>query len=402
MEKCRWDSLQYLYERLGSVSLVNHENAKFYFDESNNIRTLYITDKVETNISTYDINKNFILGGLMTNDKNTAEDISLLRNKLHLQKSILEIKFNHICAGKSKTFKDCLSSKELKKILEWIFNSNYYIHFINIDLLYWSIVDIVDELININEKDTFIAINHREIKNVLFLIVKRNLKVFINLIYKFKYPNVESESIEGFLNELVGFIKKNSETSKYDKYRDLILRLTDYLEMAKKSSELVFLQNNVTKEKKSKIKENHKCICSSILIENFAHFYIDFIYKYNKAELIFDREDSLVELIDQGNYRSNTDINKHYRFEDSKSNLYLQFSDVMMGLLARLFEFLTITSINQLEDFYESLNKVQMTNLSLLFGLIKKTDNFCPILTNLVLPDDTVKKYLYLGSLTNG
>ncbi|EHF3472149.1 hypothetical protein J1C15_003145, partial [Proteus mirabilis] len=67
----------------------------FYYDETNNIRKLYLKD------SGFNVNKadNFILAGILHKGRNTSCDYSTLFQMLNLQKSTHELKLKHVAKG---------------------------------------------------------------------------------------------------------------------------------------------------------------------------------------------------------------------------------------------------------------------------------------------------------------
>ena len=66
----------------------DNQNCTFYYDESNNIRKLWMRDD-DFNASA---NKDFVLGGVMLFGEREDIDVLNLKAKLKLQKNILEIK----------------------------------------------------------------------------------------------------------------------------------------------------------------------------------------------------------------------------------------------------------------------------------------------------------------------
>ncbi|MCF6255951.1 MAG: hypothetical protein L3J98_13895 [Gammaproteobacteria bacterium] len=110
----------------------------FYYDETNNIRKFYVRE--------FDFNsaftENFVLGGLV--HEGSAPDVQPLMDSFKLQRSVKEVKFKHIAKG---DFLDCLKSQKLNLFLSFIKSSKLYIHYSIINILYWSIVDIVDSAV---------------------------------------------------------------------------------------------------------------------------------------------------------------------------------------------------------------------------------------------------------------
>ena len=134
-------------------AIIKHHNLKkvddvytFYYDETNNIRKLYLTE-AGLNIEQAD---NFVLAGIVHKGLICNADYSTLFNKLGLQKTTKELKLKHVAKG---NFLAMLGSKKLNLILKWLTENNFYIHYFNLNLMYWSLADrngppILDSLIS--------------------------------------------------------------------------------------------------------------------------------------------------------------------------------------------------------------------------------------------------------------
>jgi hypothetical protein len=83
----------------------------FYYDETNNIRKLYLTE------SGFNVDKadNFVLAGIMHKGLIYQKDFSELFGLLRLMKSIKELKLKHVAKG---SFLDMLKSQALHTILK--------------------------------------------------------------------------------------------------------------------------------------------------------------------------------------------------------------------------------------------------------------------------------------------
>lgn len=118
-----------------------HEVFTFYHDETNNIRKLLVTDTGLNNPNP----KIFVLGGVVY--RPTAEpDWSALFAQLRLQPTMKELKLTHLGKGE---FLQLAKSKTLATFLKWMTQRKVHIHFNAVDVLYWSIVDIIDTVLPI-------------------------------------------------------------------------------------------------------------------------------------------------------------------------------------------------------------------------------------------------------------
>jgi len=122
----------------------------FYYDETNNIRKFYVRE-LDFNAA---FTENFILGGLV--HEGPVPDVQPLIDSFNLQSTVKEVKFKHLAKG---SFLDCLKSQKLNLFLKFIKDSNLYIHYSSLNILYWSIVDIVDSAIENSEASQKLGIS---------------------------------------------------------------------------------------------------------------------------------------------------------------------------------------------------------------------------------------------------
>lgn len=110
----------------------------FYYDETNNIKTFYVKE----NDFNYTFTANFVLGGLL--HQGAVSDVQPLIDSFKLQKTAKEVKFKHIAFG---DFLDCLKSQKLNLFFRFLKDNDLYVHYSSLNILYWSVVDIVDSAI---------------------------------------------------------------------------------------------------------------------------------------------------------------------------------------------------------------------------------------------------------------
>ncbi len=128
--------------RAGEVETLPGANDKFtiFYDETNNIRKLYLTED-GFNVGKHE---NFVLGGVALRENQTLPDIADLRDRLAIQNSATEMKLKHLAKG---GFEDMLASEKMAIFLSWLSDNDILVHFSNINILYWALVDIVDAII---------------------------------------------------------------------------------------------------------------------------------------------------------------------------------------------------------------------------------------------------------------
>lgn len=318
----------------------------FYYDETNNIRKFYVRE----NDFNFSFNSNFVLGGLVY--EGTRPDIKPLFDRLNLQKNIAEVKLRHIAKGE---FLDCLKSEKLNIFLRYLLDNDLHIHYSSLNILYWSIVDIVDSAIANSEVAMQLGLNFsNHLKNDLYKLSKLEIESVIELFYNFDYPNLKKESILGFIEEL---------TSIFDEYIDTqefhfgLESLRQILKEAKKRDSLPFIMDE----------KNY------ILIENFSQFYLRPIYLFKNSNHIFDNEVAISEILSSYKIIDDSKEIKNYSFVDSESDLFIQASDVFVGLMGKFASYINISLREKIISDFDSLSEKQLSNIDVLINLIDKS-----------------------------
>ncbi len=320
----------------------------FYYDETNNIKKFYVRE----NDFNYTFTANFVLGGLVHDE--AVQDVKPLIDSFKLQKTVKEVKFKHIAKG---DFLDCLKSEKLNLFLQFLKDSNLYVHYSSLNILYWAIVDIVDSAVANSEaaqKTGPPFINH--LKNDLYKLTRLEIDSVIELFYAFEYPNIKKEKIVSFIEELSSIFKKYIDT---EEFHFGLESLRQILKEAKKKGSLPFVMDE----------EDY------ILLKDLTHFYLRQIYLFKNSTHIFDNEDSISETLKGYKILDGENEIKNYSFVDSQENHLIQLSDVFIGLMGKLTKYINTSSREKIENDFNSLNEIQETNIDLLIDIIDKSDN---------------------------
>lgn len=320
----------------------------FYYDETNNLRKFYVRE-IDFN---YSFTANFVLGGLVY--EGTQPDIKPLFDKLNLQKNIKEVKLKHIARGE---FIDCLKSGKLNLFLEYLFGNNLYIHYSSLNILYWSIVDIVDSAIVNSEvamqlKPSF----WNYLKNDIYKLAKLEIDSVIELFYNFEYPNIKKKSVLKFIEELIWIFDKYIETEEFHFGLECLRQI---LKEVTKHESLPFIMDE----------EDH------ILINNFSQFYLRPIYLFKNSSHIFDNEVEISEILSDYKIIDDDKEIKNYSFVDSQSNLLIQASDIFVGLMGKLANYINTNSRDKIANDFASFSDKQLKNIDSLLDLIDKSHN---------------------------
>jgi hypothetical protein len=320
----------------------------FYYDETNNIKKFYVRE----NDFNYTFTANFVLGGLVHSEQ--APNVQPLIDSFKLQRTATEVKFKHIASGQ---FLDCLKSEKLKLFLQFLRDNDMYVHYSSLNILYWSLVDIVDSAIVSSVAAQQLGpqfSNH--LKNDLYKLSRLEIDAVIDLFYRYEYPNIKSDSVLPFIEEL---------TSLFDAYIDIqefhfgLESLRQILKEAKKKGSLPFIQDED----------------DYILLKDLSHFYLRPIYLFKNSTHIFDNEDSISETLKDYKILDGEDEIKNYTFVDSKTEQLIQLSDIFVGLMGKLTNYLNTSSREKIDNDFQTLTATQQANIDLLIDVIDKSHN---------------------------
>lgn len=324
------------------------DNMSFYYDETGNCRKFYLTESGFNDSNA--VYKNFILGGIAF--KGTLDETKLKQMFLDLgfvNGEQPELKFKNLYHN-SKDFLSFLESKRASVFLSWLDNNEVYIHYLTLNNLYYSLVDIIDSL----DSEIIYRCN-RELKNALYDFVIDYTNQVIQILYKHRYPDVTN--VSEFVDDMVWLIKNNS--SSY-----FLNIICDELNNAKKNNELVFIQNNEP----------------YILISEYYHFYLNRISVFSSSTNTFDEENHVQKKLKNIVLHYKDDVLKNYIFVKSTKCKYIQISDMLVGLLSRLFVFLDTHKENEIIKISNSINDLQLNNFKIIYNLILRSNQKSPLL----------------------
>lgn len=316
-----------------------------YYDETNNIRKLRLRDD-GLNVNKHE---NFVLGGIVLLPGQTMGNIEELRKELHIQPSAEEIKFDMIAKN---DFEKVLGSRKLTTFLKWLHDRKIGIHYTNLNLLNWFILDVVESIMANDEFDDILPM-HRELKNELYSIAMADLPGFLTLLHGYGFPDIPRPRTGEFIREVEAFVQKNWPLEPNDATR----MLSHVLTRARVLKELEFLVDETPGE----------------LIDGFETFFLNRICTFNNAKHVLDEEKDIQAAIAPFRLMNGED-ELDYTFVDSKKVPEVQLSDVIVGLLGKYFTFIEKKPYSALAKIRQNLNPVQKKNLELLGSLIELSD----------------------------
>ena len=319
------------------------EKYTFYYDESNNCRKFWLDDERMHFNSNY--TEDFVLVGVVTKDEKVQISLEELRQLLGLQNNVKEIKFKKHFA--EKDFLSCTKKPRLGKLLTWIDNSPLYIHYIQVNNLYYALVEIIDSIMNPIEMEDY-GYNYYEVKSRFYTMFKGKEEELQLLMFKYKFPNVGKTEVKSFCNELLQLLGSRKDMNTEEKF------ITGMLVRAGERGELVFLHDND----------------DFIMQKNYLEFYLSPIRTFYNSQHIFDEETEIQEKLEKYSLQRNGKEVDSFKFVNSTEEVLVQISDVIAGILGKLFKYINSTTINEMRKDIAILTQTQV-NCILLLGKIR-------------------------------
>lgn len=329
------------------------EDMTFYYDESGNCRKFSLTETGFNNIDA--LKGDFVLAGVAHEGGSFDIDVPLLYAALDYKEGQKELKFKHLFHN-SEDFQSFMGSKRATGFLEWLSKSGLYIHYSALNNLY-SLVDIVDSLWETHPQCMMYM---WDIKNALYDFVIEHQDAVIDIFIRHTYPDVKDAS--AFCDELCSLIWECNDDSEYNPGFFLEL-LRQMLKTAGKLGELIFVQDNEP----------------FILIQEYYLFYTERCVIFSKSNHIFDEELTVQKQMSNFELYENGIQLNNWQFVKSHENIYVQVSDLIAGLLRKLFLFLDDNSLSDIVSVSKKSNEAQVRNFTLLWMLISKSDEKSPL-----------------------
>ncbi len=315
---------------------VNADEKMFiYYDESNNCRRLWLdANKEDFNADCY---SDFTLAGVASCEK---IDISFdeLRKRFRLQNNVAELKSKTLYRGKN--FLECMNSKQTAILIDIINEFDLYIHYDHVNNFYYTIVEILDSITNPIEIYEF-GFDYFELKSTLYNMLIHNIDSVRNKMIKYAYMNIKSDDIRGFCLELLNSIDMRHNQKPDEKF------VSGVLKRAANATELTFIQNNT----------------DYIMQDSFAEFYVSTIKRFPNSMHYFDKELSIQEEVNKTICDFNDGEGKdNYEFIDSQENTLIQISDLVAGILGKMFRFFNTTERKEFRGIVSSMTNQQLNN----------------------------------------
>lgn len=317
-----------------------------YYDETNNIRRLHVTaDGLNV-----DNPGCFVLAGVAHTGARKPIDIAPLRAALKLQPTTKEMKLAHIGKG---AFLNLLRSLRLGPFLDWISENGLFLHYQCLDVIYWSLVDIVDAALIAGDREELLLLAPA-LKDMLNLALRRDLEATTDLFRLFNYPALDPRDGPQFYHVVLQMVEEES-----DQLHPLYGRLlAQVLEDAIQGVSFPFIEGGD--------EDRH------ILIEGFDIFFRHRIALLRNSTHVLDLEEVVRrQLLADPLMRDGVPVDS-FRFVDSQDEPLIQVSDVVAGLLGKFFSYVVSTEIDVVRADRAALSDLQTENLARLARLIDR------------------------------
>lgn len=314
----------------------------FYYDETNNIKKLHLGEQ-GFNVTEPGI---FVLGGVVHEGSHRRLDIGSLRHEMRIQTSADELKLKHVAKG---GFLDLLTSDKLTTFLQWISDNGLFVHYLALDPLYWSFVDIMDSILCGLDEPRLMEL-HIPLKADLAALLRANLPETTSLFYRYNYPDLALENRKLFLNELIKMLEQSDDV--LPEFNSMMLK--GMLQAGCNLPNLDFIEG----------------FTPHLLIESFTVFYLTRIALFKHSTHILDMEDSVHVELKAMQLVSGGKPVRNYRFADSKSEPGIQVSDIMVGLIGKMYSYFTETMREEVAAARAVLAGTSLKNAELLRDLI--------------------------------
>jgi hypothetical protein len=313
-----------------------------YYDETNNIRRLHVTpDGLNVREP-----KCFVLGGIA--HKGAPRDLGFepLRSALRLQPSAKEMKLEHLGKG---DFLQLLGSAKIGIFLDWLKKSGLFLHFQVLDVMYWSIVDIVDSIVT-EAGHVQLMMIAPALKDDLYTVLRYDLVHTVDLFKRFDYPDVGRTRRRAFIKELRTILNERRDLLQDFNFQ----MLKGLLQIATGLDTLPYLEDEEP----------------NVLIEEFSTFYLKRICLFKNSTHILDIEEVIRAKLATYSFTDNGRPVSNHQFVNSREEVGVQISDVVAGLLGKAFTYLNQTPMAELQVEVPQLSPVQTRNLRVLTELI--------------------------------
>ena len=213
--------------------------------------------------------------------------------------------------------------------------------------MYDLVVEIIDSILANKKIGKEILWDVDAIKSSFYNFILNNWDSFSKLLIKYNYPNINN--VQSFCNDIINMINNYDIDDFY--LKDLCL---DLLITGSKQKELIFLTNNE----------------DNALIDSYAQINYERVTTFPNSIHYFDDITCIKEKMESAYLHEN----KNFTFINSKSDYYIQLSDVIINIIYRYYSFLS-KSEEEIKEIVNNLDDISKENLMLIINLLDKSHN---------------------------
>lgn len=314
----------------------------FYHDETNNIR------KLSSRADGFNVAelKVFVLGGVVHEGPPRNFDMAGLRAEMRIPSNVPELALEYVGKG---AFLDVLGSWKLTAFLKWLKANELVLHYLALDPVFWSVLDIIDAIVP-EMNNPLLLMHGGVLKGDLTEVLRQDLKLTGQLFHRYGYPGTDPSQHQALLADLLDVLEQSEGLLEHFHH----YTLKGVLQAGEKLAPLDF---NVGET-------------PNLLIDSFVAFYATRLAVFKNAQHVLDMERQIRDHLMKSPLTSAGVPTSHYRFADSKGELGIQLSDVVVGLFGKMFTYFTHTSEEEVLYDRANLNGVALENAQLLERLV--------------------------------
>lgn len=352
---------------------ISHEQWLFYYDETNNIRNLIYKDDAISDERR--LKSEFIVGGLVfTCDEARLKATEASRT---LPRANGEIKSRAVLSN-SPSLNRVLQRRETTAFIDILETEGTLVHFNSQNNFYMAISPIINSLIRI-PRYSHLAHIHSDLKNQLDTFTGDKPKAFLDELRKYGYPTIEGDSARPFCDYILSVLDDGFSRNPSYLYSDAgrtALLLRSMIAGVRDTNEIVISPRRD----------------QDTLIDGFLFNYMQSCAIFPNSYHTYDMECTISEQVGiKGN---------NYIFVDSKDCVPVQLSDVLVRLLAKIFDYLDGIDPRNLAAEKDKLCDQSMKNLRRLWAVLKSSMIAHPTLLNsFSTPTALVLRQFYLDQI---
>lgn len=353
-------------------------NRTFYFDESNNIKKGIIGKEKDNNADLE--NLYFFLGGIATKEPLNFEE---LLKYTGVRQMPVDAKFNFFAFKKNK-FTDAIAQSRLRKFFEYLLKNKIIIHFNVLHYFHFALVDILDSLIEEQDANQYAAfMYYHDLQSDMTEVLYNDFNRLHSILVNYEFPNVPREKANAFINEILDLYTDNLCDYDLNDMENFTKELLRQIIKAKRSkNNLLFLENNK----------------SFVIIDSVFENYLSRMIEF-KDKKYFDNELFITNSLEQMDTDYKTKLNVD--FWDSKEHREIQICDVICGFIARLYNFISHNSEEEIMKFCYALdiNSESYKTLRTFFELMNISDDESNVCFKKFIPMFIERRFMLMFKL---